>query len=166
MIRRVPHDYFHYCGVTALASIFGLSKEEITDIVRDIRGYKIKRRVKSMTEKELLMVAHRLLRRRGINRLPYSVGFNPIPGRPRPRVNDTWELNAMARRYRDKRWVPVAILSGNRRRMRHIMAYDHRRKRLCDTFSGGKVVPLKDHRLADNYIWGVIMLPEEFHVRN
>lgn len=154
-----------WCGPTALASMFGITYEEADAVYRAVRGQK--RRIVHTSAANTKVATRRLLRRRGLNRWPFIVLLTtndgtPLTRRSRPRISSSKDISQITAIYPG--FVPAALIVGKTHmKSKHIVAYDHKRKRLCDNWSRGKVLPLKDHPLKDWYVFKMIMVPEEFY---
>lgn len=150
-----------WCGPTALAAIFGTTYDDADAMLRKVR--KQKRRIVSSKPTDLLKVLANSMRRRGLKPVAFYISVD-VDDRRRPKVRELAELNRIVRVHADRGWVPVALLTGKTpARHDHVIAYDHKRKRLCDTNTRGKVWSVNEHPLKHDYLHGIVVVGEEFY---
>lgn len=156
-----------WCGPTAFASIARINYDEADAVYRKIR--KSKRRVVHTRPNDHRRAVQGLLRKQGIYKWPYWVELvmedgSDMPASQRPRVTSYRDLNFITNMSVHDGFLPIALIIGRAHdKSSHIVAYDHRKKRLCDNFSYGKVLSIPNHPLKDWFIFKMLFVPEEHY---
>lgn len=160
-LHRVPYVPKMWCGPTAIASILGITYDEADALLRKTR--KQKRRIVGSKPREMMRVLANSMRQRGINPVAYYIEIT-VDEQRRPKIRELAELNRIVKAHARYGWVPVGLLSGKTTKGHdHVMAYDHKRKLLCDTNTRGRKFPVNAHPLKHDYLHGIIVVGKEFY---
>lgn len=139
----------------------GITYEEADKLIRKVR--KQRYRVVASKPTDLLKCAANSMRRRGLKPVAFYISVD-VDDRRRPKVREMVEINRIVKVYADRDWIPVAIFTGKTpARHDHVIAYDHKRKRLCDTNTRGMVWHLSEHPLKHDYLHGIMVVGKEFY---
>lgn len=160
-MKSVKLDERSWCGPSALAAAMGITYDEADALYRRIR--KQKRRIVHTSAANTRRAMEIIRKKRGLKG-PVNIielvmeDGSVMPKERRPRISSFKDLNQIARIYPNE--TPVMLIVGKTHdRSRHIVAYDHRRKMLCDNWSHGKVLPIKDHPLRDWFVFKMFTVP-------
>lgn len=138
----------------------GIDYDAADHLIRKVR--KQKRRISASKPTDLLKVFSNAMRRRGLKPVAFYISVEVDEIR-RPHIRELAELNRIVKVHAERGWVPVALLCGpTPRRHTHVMAYDHKRKMLCDTNTRGTKFKINEHPLKHEYLHGIVVVGKEF----